>query len=304
MTSEFFAPPEVCRGAVTIGNFDGVHRGHQAMIEALAAAAQRDGCPAVAVTFHPHPLSLLRPAAAPPLLTTVEHRTELLRRLGVDHVVVLSATRELLRLSAAEFFEQIVLQQLQARRLVEGPNFFFGRDRGGNITVLRGLCSVHGVQLDVIEPVTVNGQWVSSSVIRSLLQDGDLNDAVALLGHPYRLSGRVTTGAQRGREIGFPTANLDEIATVVPGPGVYAGRCRVDGATHLAAVHIGPNPTFADDLLKVEVHLLQFAGDLYFRTLEVDLVARVRDVQRFESAEALRRQLQHDLSAVIELVGP
>jgi len=291
--------PPACRGgSVAIGNFDGVHRGHCAMIEELVASARAAGQSAVVVTFDPHPLVLLRPDVAPPALTTIPYRTQLLRELGVDAVVVLPTTRELLRLTPVEFFERIVLNVLHAKRLVEGPNFFFGRDRAGNITVLRGLCAAHGIVLDVIEPVMVEHQLVSSSVVRSLLTDGDMNDAVALLGHPYRLAGRVVTGAQRGRQVGFPTANLDAFATVVPGLGVYAGRCMVDGITHRAAIHIGPNPTFGESARKVEVHLLDFTGDLYDRTLEVDFLARIRDVQKFASMEQLREQLQRDITAV------
>jgi riboflavin kinase/FMN adenylyltransferase len=290
-------------GSVAIGNFDGVHRGHRAMLDVLTADARRDGHAAVVVTFEPHPLAILRPEVAPVSLTTPVQRVELLRAAGADDVIVLPTTRELLRLTATEFFERIILQELHAKRLVEGPNFFFGRDRAGNITVLRQLCQAHGIALDVIAPVTIDGQWVSSSVIRSLLVDGDVDDAVALLGHPYRLTGRVVTGVQRGRQLGFPTANLEGFATVVPGLGVYAGRCAVDGQTYAAAIHLGPNPTFAEERTKVEVHLLDFAGDLYGRVLDVDFLARVRPVQKFASVDALRAQLERDVASVRKLAA-
>lgn len=296
-------PARFQHGSVSIGNFDGVHRGHHAMIRTLIGEAHRLGQPALVVTFQPHPLTLLRPSAAPPLLTTLAHRAELLRALGVDAVIVLPTTRDLLRLTPAEFFDRVVLRELNAKRLVEGPNFFFGRDRTGNITVLQGLCAAHGVQLDVIEPVMVNHQWVSSSVIRSLLADGDLDDAVTLLGHPYQLAGRVVPGVRRGRTLGFPTANLEGIETIIPGPGVYAGRCAVDGQTHAAAVHIGPNLTFGENRAKVEIHLLDYNGDLYDRILAVDCLARVRDVRKFESAAELRSQIQADMAKVREIAG-
>jgi len=296
-------PPAIQSGSVAIGNFDGVHRGHLTMIHTLVADARQAGQPAVVVTFHPHPLTLLRPHAAPPMLTTLAHRAELLRALGVDAVVVLPTTPELLRLTPTEFFDRVVLQELKAKRLVEGPNFFFGRDRAGNITVLRGMCAAHGIALDVIEPVMVDHQWVSSSVIRSLLADGDVDDAVALLGHPYRLAGRVVTGVRRGRTIGFPTANLEGFETIVPGHGVYAGRCAIDGRAHPAAIHIGPNPTFGEDRPKIEIHFLDFEGELYDRTLAVDFLARVRDVRKFDSVAELRSQLERDIAKVREIAG-
>ena len=284
--------------SVSIGNFDGVHRGHCAMLDVLVTGARRLQQAAIAVTFDPHPLVILRPDVAPTNLTTITHRTELLKAAGADAVLVLRSSPELLRLTAAEFFEQVVLEELKARRLVEGPNFFFGRDRAGNITVLTQLCAAHGVALEVIDPVMVEHQWVSSSVIRSLLVDGDMNAAAALLGHPYRLTGRVVVGAGRGRGLGFPTANLDDFATVVPGLGVYAGRCIIDGCSYAAAIHIGPNPTFGEARRKVEVHLLDYSGELYGRTLDMDFLARVRDVTRFESADALRSQLARDVASV------
>jgi len=290
--------PREIRGAhVAIGNFDGVHRGHQAMIARLIVQARKAGRPAVAVTFDPHPLALLRPAELPPGLTTLRNRAQLLQACGVDAVVVLPTSWELLRLTATEFFERIVCGQLQAAGLVEGPNFCFGKDRGGNVTLLRQLCVQAGLTLDVIEPVTIHDQWVSSSVIRSLLQAGDVDDAVALLGRPYRLSGRVVAGAQRGATLGFPTANLADLATVVPGPGVYAGRTEIDGRSLPAAVHIGPNPTFGEAVLKVEVHVIGYEGNLYDRVLSVDFLRRLRDTRRFDSAADLQRQLAADIAA-------
>lgn len=287
----------VRNGLIAIGNFDGVHRGHQAMIGRLVALARAANRPAVAVTFDPHPLSLLRPEALPPGLTTMPDRAALLRECGVDAVVVLPTSWNLLKLSATEFFEQIVRQRLHAAGLVEGPNFCFGKDRGGNITLLRQLCQQAGMTLDVIEPVTIDGQWVSSSVIRSLLLAGDVNDAVALLGRPYRLTGRVVTGSRRGATLGFPTANLADLATVVPGPGVYAGRTVIDSRSFAAAIHIGPNPTFGEAAGKVEVHVIDYAGDLYGQPLTVEFHRRLRDVRRFESADELRRQLTEDIAA-------
>ena len=193
-------------GYASIGNFDGVHRGHQSMLNALISRAKSDGVPSVAVTFDPHPIALLRPEATPPPLTSIEYRAELLGRYGVDVMIVLPTDRQLLALTAEEFFDRIVRGELHAKGLVEGPNFFFGRNRSGNVTVLRSLCTAHGLSFDVVPPVTVDEQLVSSSVIRSLIESGDIGHAVRLLGHPYRVSGVVGRGAERGRTLGLPTA--------------------------------------------------------------------------------------------------
>lgn len=288
-------------GYAAIGNFDGVHRGHQAMIDQLLDLARRNGRPVLVVTFDPHPLALLRPSGAPPGLTTVAERIERFRELGVDGTVVLRTTPELLQLTAEQFFEQVVVQELAAAGLVEGPNFYFGRDRGGTITLLRQLCRERELALHVIEPVTWQGQWVSSSAIRSLLLAGDMDDAVELLGHPYRLTGRVGTGARRGRELGFPTANLIDIPTVIPGPGVYAGFVRIGPKCFGTAVHLGPNPTFAEGSTKVEAHLLDFSGDLYGQTLSVELTRRLRDIRQFASVDELKQQLEHDVTRAREM---
>ncbi len=296
--------PEAWRsGYVTIGNFDGVHRGHQALFQRLTATARAVGAPTIAVTFDPPPLALLRPEALPPRLTTIEQRVELIRHFGVDGVWILPTTWDLLRLTAEEFFQRVVTDQLAARGLMEGPNFYFGRDRGGTVEVLRQLCDAQHIALDVIQPVQIDGEWVSSSAIRAALIGGDINAAGQQLGHPYRLSGDVVDGAHRGRTLGFPTANLDHVDTVIPGHGVYAARSVVGGSTYAAAVHIGPNPTFDEGAAKIEVHLLDFSGDLYGARLDVDLIDRVRPVQRFGSIDELLAQLRVDVEFVRNRVG-
>lgn len=289
---------DVRGGYVSIGNFDGVHRGHQAMLAQLRQRADAARVPAVVLTFDPHPSALLRPASAPPLITTLPQRAEWLAEFGADFVIALPVDHAFLQLTADEFFREIVIDRLSAKGLVEGPNFFFGHNRDGNVTLLRHFCTSAGLTLDVVDPVIVNGQLVSSSVIRSLLLEGDVNDAVELLGHPYRLSGKVTKGAERGRQIGCPTANLAEIATVLPGHGVYSGRATWNRADYRAAINIGPNPTFGESAAKVEVHLLDFQGDLYDKTLTVDLHHRLRDVRKFDSVEELKRQLADDLARI------
>ena len=285
-------------GYVSIGNFDGVHCGHQTMLKALVQRARSDGVPAVVLTFDPHPIELLRPEATPPRLTTISHRAELLHAYGADCVIVLPTTQRFLTMTAEDFFHTIVRTELQARGLVEGPNFFFGRNRAGSITVLKSFCANHQLTLDVIAPVIVDEQLVSSSVIRSLIKTGDLTESVRLLGHPYRLSGTVGRGAERGRQLGFPTANLVDLANLTPGDGVYAATTTIHGTRYPAAVNVGPNPTFGESSKMIEVHILDFSGDLYGKTLEVDFLQRIRDVCRFANVEELLSRLEKDLQEV------
>lgn len=299
-----FHEPDAYRGcAVAIGNFDGVHRGHQAMIRRLRELADEHAAPAVVLTFDPHPITILRPGNAPPRLSTLDRKQELLERHGVDCTIAVPTSRELLQLEPEEFFQQIVLTKLQAAGLVEGPNFYFGRDRRGDVTLLRSLCDSFGLFLDVVPPMAVDGTMVSSSLIRDLVSRGELRRAVQFLGHPYQLHGVVSTGAGRGAELGFPTANVTGVKTLLPADGVYAARARASDAWHPAAVHLGPNPTFADGDRKLEVHLLDFAGDLYNQEIWIDLHAEVRPIQRFPSAQDLVAQLRQDVETVRMLVS-
>lgn len=298
---------------VAIGNFDGVHRGHQAMLRTLRAIAHRHSAPAVVMTFDPHPVAILKPEHTPPSLSTLDRKLELIRRLGIDAVVAYPTTRSFLQLSPEQFFQRVLVEAFQARGLVEGPNFRFGHGRAGDIPLLRRLCEQHGMQLHIEPPVEWNGQLVSSSAIRASLREGRIDDAVGMLGHLYRVSGCVARGAGRGRAVGFPTANLEGIATLIPAGGVYAGFAHVpvgdDTAVadegdvpacvrRAAAIHVGPNPTFDDAQRKVEVHVLDFRGDLYGHSLDVDFLTRIRSTQKFPDAAALARRLQEDIDRV------
>ena len=289
--------PEIRRGAVSIGNFDGVHRGHARIVERLTAMARRLGGPAVVFTFDPHPVRLLRPEAAPPPLTWTERKAELLEQLGVDAMIAFPTDASLLSLSPEAFFQQLVLNQLAARGMVEGPNFYFGRDRAGTIDLLRRLCDQSHIALEVVPPLEIAGQIVSSSRIREAIRRGDVASARAMLTRPYRIRGMVTHGERRGAKIGFPTANLEAIDTLVPARGVYAGRAGVDGRWNPAAIHLGPNPTFGEQSTKFEVHIIGHQSPLYGRVLEVDFLDRLRDIQRFDSVDDLKRQLADDVAA-------
>jgi riboflavin kinase/FMN adenylyltransferase len=294
-----FETPAAYRGGfVSIGNFDGVHRGHQKIAAVLVDRARQAGVPAVVLTFDPHPISLLRPGQSPPGLSTVERKAELLGKCDVDCVIAYRTDANLLSLSPVQFFEQIIKGELNARGLVEGPNFFFGHDRSGDITTLRHLCESAKISLEIVHSMMVSDQMISSSLIRARISEGDIASAVEWLGHPYQIEGRVGTGAMRGRDVGFPTANLEGMTILLPPDGVYAGTVTVEGKVHPAAVHLGPNPTFGEQNRKLEVHVVDYDGDLYCKTLAVDLLDRVRGVVRFSGVDELRRQLKNDIEKV------
>ncbi len=289
-------PDNLRGGALTIGNFDGVHRGHQIIINQLKKfAAELDGA-AIVFTFDPHPVRILRPDQTPPPLTWTNRKADLLAELGIDAVIAYPTDRAMLALTYQEFFEQIVVDQIGAKAMVEGPNFFFGRGREGNIETLGSLCQKKRVQLKIVEPLVDSDAFVSSSRIRELIRVGEVDEAAQWLTHPYRIRGMVTHGAARGSKIGFATANLDAIDTLVPAKGVYAGRTYVDGRSHWSAINIGPNPTFGEKISKVESHLLDFEGSIYGQVIEVDFVSRLRDIRQFETVEQLKEQLQKDVA--------
>jgi riboflavin kinase/FMN adenylyltransferase len=291
----FATPPEDLRGgAVAIGNFDGVHRGHAELVRLLRSSAR----PAVVVSFDPHPLRLLAPERFQPELTTPSDRGQTLCDIGADGVCFLRTDAELLHLSAEAFFRQILVERFRARVIVEGFNFRFGRDRQGDVNLLRRLCEQGGIGFRVVAPIEWKGRPVSSSRVRWALESGDVAEARELLGRPYRIQGVVGQGAKRGRQLGFPTANLEQISTLIPAEGVYA--VQFDGADERlwGAAHIGPVPTFHDLVRRVEVHLLDFAGDLYGRVLTVAFVQRLRPIQTFADAHSLTSQLRHDIDAV------
>ncbi len=294
-------PAAACGGVVSIGNFDGVHRGHASLLGEVRRLASQLGGPSAAVVLDPHPVSLLRPGAAPERLTTLDRRAERLRQLGIDFLVVCNIDRDFLRMSADEFFQTLIAQRLQAIGVVEGENFFFGRDRGGDTAYLKKLC--HAANIDVLIPTSVDshGEIVSSTRIRDCLRRGDIVSANELLGAVYQIDGCVGSGARRGRELGFPTANLGDITTMIPGHGVYGGIAHVGQVRHQAAIHIGPNPTFENsEVRKVEVHLLDYSGDLYGQRLLVDFMVQVRDIARFDSPLELANQLALDINHIRE----
>ena len=296
-------PTEAKNGAITIGNFDGVHRGHRELMMQLQRTAAKVSGPAVVLTFDPPPAKLLRPDSVPPSLTWMQRRAEILFELGVDVICVCKTTLALLELSAESFFQKILVDSLQASAIVEGPNFRFGQGRLGDIELLGRLCADKAISLSIVQGQSDGGDWISSSLIRSLIANGEIEAANRLLVQPYRLTGTVSRGAGRGRTIGFPTANLEAIPVLIPQQGVYAGRCQIAETLYKVAIHIGPNPTFGENASKVEVHVIEFSGDLYGQQLDVELLGRIRGLQKFSGADELIEQLKIDVDTTRRLVA-
>lgn len=296
--------PALARGgAVAIGNFDGVHRGHVAIAKRLLERARAVRGPAIVFTFDPHPVRLLRPEQCPPPLTWTERKAQLLHAVGVDWIVAYPTDEALLTLSATDFFEQIVRGSLAAKAMVEGPNFYFGHNREGTIERLHEMTAAAGISLDIVPPVEIEGSLVSSSRVRQLIAAGELAIANKMLSQPYRIRGIVTHGAGRGAKIGFPTANLAGVDTLLPAPGVYAGHAWVMGERWPAAINLGTSPTFGDESLRVEIHLIGQSESLYGQPMEVDILTRMRDIRPFPSVDALVEQLRSDVAQAKQIAA-
>lgn len=294
------------RSVVTIGAYDGLHRGHIAVISSVVERAQKVGQRSAVVTFDRHPASVVRPESAPLLITSLEQRIELLRETGVDAVVVLEFDEAAASEEAEDFIRRVFVDGLAASEIIVGEDFHFGRGRRGNVELLSTMGNEHDF---VVTPLslrtTETSEVISSTAIRSALQRGDLDAASNMLGRTVAISGRVVHGDERGRTIGFPTANVDvDERFILPADGVYAAWCHTEaGGRYSCAVNIGKRPTFygnADRSL-VECHLLDFSGDLYDQVLTVEFAARLRDEQRFDGLEALTTQLQTDVARAREL---
>jgi riboflavin kinase/FMN adenylyltransferase len=292
--------------AVTVGKFDGVHIGHRRIIEQLRAVADAEGLETVVVTFDRNPLEVVRPDRAPLPLTTAEHRVELLREAGVDRVVVIPFTKEVAAVPAEEFARRVLLDGLGARVLLVGEDFRFGARGAGDAALLRELGEPTGVRVDSIDDICfADGRRVSSTWIREALALGRVREATEMLGRRHRLRGEVVRGFQRGRALGYPTANLGApVEGFVPADGVYAAWADVDAGRFLAAVSIGDNPTF-DGVAKktVEAYLLDVDLDLYDRPISLELVDFVRPMHRFESLDELVAQMGRDVEAVRDVLG-
>jgi riboflavin kinase/FMN adenylyltransferase len=294
------------RTVATIGNFDGVHLGHRAILDRVRQRAQELDGQAVAVTFNPHPVKVLRPEVNLPLLTTQDQKLNLLADSGLDAIVVLPFTLDFAALPAREFVRQYFCERLRAREVVVGHDYCFGRGREGNIDLLKEMGTVHGFTVQVVWAVEVQGAVVSSSLIRAMLRLGKVTEAGRLLGRPYGVVGRVVQGKGRGAKLlGVPTANLVSPNELLPASGIYAVWVRRGDTILPGVANIGTCPTFNNSELSLEVHLLEFSGDLYGESLEVRFVARLREEQRFPSLEALAAQIHADIAAArLALAAP
>jgi riboflavin kinase/FMN adenylyltransferase len=295
--------PPLARSVLTIGNFDGVHLGHQQLLAQAGLLAANADDPVVVLTFEPHPLTIVAPHKAPPRLTTAEEKSRLLLAAGADLVVEAVSERELLGLEPERFVEEVILAKFHPSHIVEGPSFGFGKARRGTPELLQQLGRRHGFEVHILQPVSLEvdrGETVlvSSSLVRRLVAEGKVHRAALCLGRPYAVSGEVVRGHQRGRSIGFPTANVAVADVLIPGDGVYSARAIVDGAAHPAAVSIGVTPTFGDGRRQVEAYLLDFAGDLYGRTMRLEFSRFLRGQEKFASVDALKAQLAADVAAV------
>ena len=295
VTFGFPGPGMLGPSHATIGSFDGIHRGHQALLKALIAGARAAGAASVLVTFEPHPRCVIDPDHCPPNLTTLEEKTWLLDQLGLDHIVVIPFTPQIAALSAAAFMERL-LRGMELRRMVVGQNHRFGHGQRGDPAFLRRLGARHGFSLDVAPTLLRGREPVSSSRIRRLVLLGQVRAAAQLLGRDYFIRSTVEHGAKRGRQLGFPTANL-QIAPnkLLPANGIYVARVDLEGATYAGALSVGFRPTFGGNSVTVEVFILDFDADIYGRLLTAWFVQRLRGEKRFASVPALQQQMARDV---------
>jgi riboflavin kinase/FMN adenylyltransferase len=284
--------------------FDGVHRGHQAVIGRTVDVASSRGLRPIAVTFDRHPREILTPGREPPLLTTLERKIELIGRLGVDAILVLEFTEEFSRIPAEEFISRVLADGLHAKHSVIGTNFTFGHKARGNLQLLSELGPAHGFTVEGVSLIDIDGRRVSSSSIREAIAAGELEWPRVALGRRYAVDGRVVRGAGRGAGLGYPTANLETNPRILlPGEGVYAGRALVGEDAHVAAINVGSNPTFGGEPVHVEAFLLDFDGDLTGEEISIEFWERLRDELTFETAEELSKAIASDVERTRELVG-
>jgi riboflavin kinase/FMN adenylyltransferase len=288
-------PADPAPAVVALGTFDGVHLAHRAILDTARERARARGAPALACTFDTHPMEVLQPDRAPIPITTLDERLALIGAAGIDGVVVLRFTRQIAAVDAEAFVKDVLVGRLAACEIVVGYNHTFGRGARGDARLLRELGDRLGFRAHVVPAYEVDGVPVSSSVIRAALQAGDVERAASLLGRPYAVGGRVIRGAGRGRTLGFPTANLALDRPLLVRSGVYACLTDLDGHSWPAVVNVGVRPTFGEATLAVEVHILDFAGELYGREIRVAFGRRLRDEARFPSSDALREQIAADV---------
>src|ERR1039457_6623494 len=282
--------------AVTIGNFDGVHRGHAELFWQLKDHSARLGLPTVVVTFDPHPLAVLAPKAAPLMITTFSQKAELIEQSGIDYLAVIKFTQEFSQITATSFVRNLLCGVLGMRHIMIGHDYAFGRDRLGNYATLAGMGGECGFSIEDLEPIGDNDRIYSSSLARRLIASGDMSEVATILGRYHVISGRVVHGREIGSKIGFPTANIVTDNELIPPDGVYAVMVSLGDQLIKGACNIGKNPTFAGNNRTIEVFLLDYSGQLYDRTLAVSFVHRLRDVRKFPDTETLVQTINQDVA--------
>ncbi|MGW3722896.1 bifunctional riboflavin kinase/FAD synthetase [Streptomyces sp. NPDC005133] len=302
-------PQDWGRSVVTIGSYDGVHRGHQLIIGRTVDRARELGVPSVVVTFDPHPSEVVRPGSHPPLLAPHHRRAELMAELGVDALLILPFTTEFSKLAPADFIVKVLVDKLHAQLVIEGPNFRFGHKAAGNVQLLTEFGATYDYSVEVIDLYVSGeaggGEPFSSTLTRRLVAEGDVAGAAEILGRPHRVEGIVVRGAQRGRDMGFPTANVETLPhTAIPADGVYAGWLNANGETMPAAISVGTNPQFDGTERTVEAYAIDRVGlDLYGLHVSVDFLAYVRGMAKFDSLDDLLVAIAADVKRASELVA-
>ncbi len=287
---------------ITVGTFDGVHLGHQKIITHLVKKAKQKNCGTLLLTFDPHPRKVVQPSNAPMLLQTIEERSEILSKLGLEIIFVQPFTKAFSKLNAEEYVKDILVNQLNVEHLLVGYNHRFGKNRTANIFDLKKLGKKYKFSVSEIQAHIVNKITVSSTKIRHAINNGNIKYANSLLGHTYKLKGIVMKGRQNGKKIGFPTANvkINEREKILPKNGVYAVKVNYNEMTNLAMMNIGTNPTFSGNYISNEVHLINWDGNLYKKEIEIFFIERIRDEKKFNSIQDLSIQLQNDKIFVLK----
>lgn len=304
--SEFFvslsaaqSPLRGQRQIVVIGNFDGVHLGHRQLLNRAMELKQKMGLPAVVLTFDPHPLAILRPPHQ--RLFDLEDQQEQFRKSGLDGVIYLPFSRDLSQKTAEQFLNEILGPELNPQAIIVGFNFHFGANRSGSPRTLQEWGLTHHCQVEVVDPVYAENKiLLSTSEVRQALQVGDVERAMQILGRPFRFSGVVVYGQARGRGLGFPTANIHIEKPKLLASGVYATRAAVAGQQYNSITHLGPLPTFADEVIRLETHIFDYQGQIYGQRIDVDFVSRIRGIKKFDSGEDLKNQISIDCQIAIQ----
>jgi riboflavin kinase/FMN adenylyltransferase len=288
---------------VTIGNFDGVHLGHREMFRRLKESAAEIGGVSVVVTFDPHPLRVVASGKSIALINTLEEKVKLIAASGLDYLLIIPFEQNFANVTATEFVEQILVDRIGVRRLLIGYDYAFGKGREGNVELLRQLGEKLSFRVDVLAPISVNGTIYSSSLIRTLIREGNVGEVVLYLGRHFSIGGRVVHGRHRGKTLGFPTANIVTDKELVPADGVYAVKVRIGAKLYDGACNIGNNPTFADGQQSIEAFVFDFDGELYGQDIRLYFIERVRDEQRFSSTQDLVEAISADVRRCREILA-